>query len=237
MIAAIHQPNYLPWLGFFNKMARSDVFVLFDDVQLVRGKSFVTRNRVKIPNNIQWLTVPVKDKGDLIQIKDDRINQDGKWQKSHWRTIQLAYARASYFKKYQSGFSQIYATPWESLQELNIALINLIKDLLGIGTRLVLSSEMSIRSEGSRKIMAILRELNADCYLSGEGKGSKRYIDEEEFRQNNIELIFQGFEHPAYGQLWGDFVPNLSVIDLLFNEGEKSRDIIMQRSLKPSLIG
>ena len=85
--------------------------------------------------------------------------------------------------------------------------------------------------------MAILRELNADCYLSGEGKGSKRYIDEEEFRQNNIELIFQGFEHPAYGQLWGDFVPNLSVIDLLFNEGEKSRDIIMQRSLKPSLIG
>lgn len=226
MIAAIHQPNHLPWLGYFNKMARSDVFVLFDDVQLVRGKSFVTRNSVKTANGVQWLTVPVKEKGELVLIKDALIAQDGKWPKKHWRTIQLSYKKAPYFDRYEAKFSQIYEASWEKVSELNVSLIKLIKELLGIKTTLVLSSEINIEAKGTEKIISIVRELKADQYLTGEGEGSKRYVTEEEFKKNNIELIYQHFEHPVYHQLWGDFVPNLSVIDLLFNEGEKSLEIL-----------
>ncbi len=226
MIVAIHQPNYLPWLGYFNKMARSDVFVLFDDVQLVRGKSFATRNRVKTANDVQWLTVPVKEKGELVLIKDALIAQDGKWQKKHWRAIQLAYKKAPYFDRYEAKFSQIYDASWEKLNELNVTLIKLIKDLIGIKTTFILSSEMNIEAKGAEKIISIVRELKADKYITGEGEGSKRYVAEEEFKKNNIELIYQHFEHPVYHQLWGDFVPDLSVIDLLFNEGEKSLEIL-----------
>lgn len=227
MIVAVHQPNYLPWLGYFNKMARSDVFVLFDDVQLVRGKSFVTRNRVKTANGVQWLTVPVKEKGELKLIKDVLTVQDGKWQRKHWRTIQLSYKKTPYFDRYEAKFSQIYDASWEKLSELNITLIKLIKDLMGINTMLILSSEMTIEARGAEKIISIVRELKADKYITGEGEGSKRYIVEEEFKKSNIELIYQRFEHPTYHQLWGEFVPNLSIIDLLFNEGEKSLEILM----------
>ena len=190
----------------------------------------MTRNQVKTANNVQWLTVPVKEKGELRLIKDAVIVQDGKWQKKHWRTIQLSYKKAPYFDRYEAEFSQIYDAFWEKLNELNVTLIKLIKDLMGINTTLVLSSEMNIEAKGGEKIISIVRELKADKYITGEGKGSKRYIAEEEFKKNNIELIYQQFEHPSYHQLWGDFVPNLSIIDLLFNEGEKSLEILMGTS-------
>ena len=229
MIVSIHQPNYLPWLGFFHKMTESDVFVLFDDVQLVRGKSFVVRNRVKTANGVQWLTVPVKEKGELRLIKEALIVQDGKWQKKHWKTIQLSYKKAPYFDRYEAEFSQIYDTSWEKLSELNVTLIKLIKNLMGINTTLVLSSEMNIEARGAEKILSIIKELKANKYITGEGKGSRRYIIEEDFKNNNIELIYQGFKHPVYHQLWGDFVPNLSIIDLLFNEGDRSLQILKGR--------
>lgn len=229
MIVSIHQPNYLPWLGFFHKMAESDVFVLFDDVQLVRGKSFVVRNRVKTANGVQWLTLPIEGKGELRLIKEALIVQDGKWQKKHWKTIQLSYKKAPYFDGYEAKFSQIYNASWENLSELNVTLIKLIKTLLGINTTLVLSSEMNIEARGAEKILSIIKELEADKYITGEGKGSRRYIIEEDFKNNNIELIYQGFKHPVYHQLWGDFVPNLSIIDLLFNEGDRSLQILKGR--------
>lgn len=230
MIAAIHQPNYLPWSGFFNKMARSDIFVVFDDVQLPRGKSFETRNRVKAANGVEWLTVPVADKSELDLIKDAMIVQDGKWPTKHWKTIQLAYKRATYFNRYEEAFSQIYSVPWAKLCQLNVAIIKLINELLGLNTKIVFSSQMGIEARGTDKIMSILRELKADKYLTGEGKGSKRYIVEEEFVKNNIELIYQNFQHPVYRQLWGNFIPGLSVIDLLFNEGERSLEILTRAS-------
>lgn len=227
MIVGIHQPNYLPWLGFFHKMAQCDVFVLFDDVQLVRGKSFMVRNRVKTASGVQWLTVPIQGKGELRLIKDALIVQDGKWQKKHWKTIQLSYKKAPYFDRYEAKLSQIYHASWEKLSEINIALIKLIKELMGISTTLVLSSEMNVEASGTEKILSIIKKLQGDKYITGEGEGSMRYINEEDFKNSNIELIYQRFNHPIYHQLWGDFVPSLSIIDLLFNEGDKSLQILM----------
>jgi len=233
MIVAIHQPNYLPWLGYFHKMAGSDVFVLLDDVQLVRGKSFTTRNRVKTANGVQWLTVPVKEKGELKLIKDTQVVQDGKWQRKHWNAIQLSYKKAPYFDRYERQLAQIYnGCRWENLCELNVTLTELVKNLLAISTKLILSSEMNVAGTGEEKVLSILKALKADKYITGEGDGSKRYVTEEAFEGNDIELIYQKFEHPVYHQLWGDFVPNLSIIDLLLNAGEKSRQILTGERLR-----
>jgi hypothetical protein len=227
MIVSIHQPNYLPWLGYFDKIARSDVFVLLDDVQLVRGKSFTIRNRVKTSNGVTWLTVPVVNKSEQKTIKDNLIVQDGKWQKTHWKTIELSYRKSAYFNRYETMFGQVYQSPWENLSKMNTALIKIVKEQMGISTKLVLSSEIGISETGAEKILSILKALKADKYITGEGEGSKRYIREEDFKANGIELVFQRFQHPTYHQLWGDFIPGLSIIDLLFNEGEKSLPILM----------
>jgi hypothetical protein len=230
MIVGIHQPNYLPWLGFFNKMARSDVFVLFDDVQLVRGKSFMVRNRIKTANGVQWLTVPVQGKSDLVLIKDAVLLQTGKWQQKHWKSIQLSYRKAPFFARYEEKFSQIYQSQVERLCDLNIALIKLIREIMQIKTELVLSSELNIEAKGEEKILAIVKKFKGDRYITGEGAGSQRYVREEDFRESNIELIYQQFRHPIYNQLWGDFISDLSIIDLLFNEGERSLSILMEDS-------
>ncbi|MFC2070226.1 WbqC family protein [Chloroflexota bacterium] len=174
--------------------------------------------------------MPVQGKSDLILIKDALLVQPGKWQKNHWKTIQLSYKKAPYFNLYEGKFSQIYDASWESLNELNITIIKLIKDLLGINAKLVLSSEMNIEARGTEKIISILRKLKADRYITGEGEGSKRYMDEEQFQENDIELIYQRFEHPSYNQLWGAFESNLSIVDLLFNEGERSLPILLGAS-------
>jgi hypothetical protein len=207
-------------------MASCDVFVLLDDVQLVRGKSFTTRNKVKTPGGAQWLTVPVTEKGELKLIKDVLIAQNGKWQQKHWKTLELSYKKAPHFDELEAKFGHIYNVSWENLCELNVALIKLIKDLLGINTILVLSSEMNIKGRGTEKILSIIKELKADKYVTGEGEGSQRYIVEEDFKENGIEVIYQQFKHPTYHQLWGAFAPNLSIIDLLFNEGERSLEIL-----------
>ncbi len=229
MIAAIHQPNYLPWLGYFNKMAKSDVFVILDDVQF-SVQSWQQRNKIKYINESwMWLSVPViRNFGQ--NINDVRINDASNWRKKHWRTIQLSYKKARFFDRYEAEFSRIYDNSWEKLRELNVALIRLIRDLLGIKTTLVLSSDMNIEARGTEKLISVIRELTADKYITGEGGGFERYISEEEFKENSIELIYQHFQHPVYHQLWGEFVPNLSVIDLLFNEGEKSLGILMGAS-------
>jgi hypothetical protein len=229
MIAAIHQPNYLPWLGYFYKMALCDVFVLLDDVQLVRGRSFTTRNKVKTSNGAQWLTVPVTEKGELKLIKDVVIAQDGKWLKKHWKTIELSYKKAPYWNNYSIYFQDVYeGRCWSALSELNITLITKIKAILGLKTKIVLSSELKgISGERSSRNLSICKHLGADTYLSG--TGARNYNDEEEFRKAGVNLIYTDFKHPVYHQLWGDFTPSLSIIDLLFNEGEKSLETLLAR--------
>jgi hypothetical protein len=208
-------------------MAKSDVFVILDDVQLPRGASYVTRNLVKTAGGEQWLTVPIKDRSGLNLIGDVVIAQDGKWQKKHWRTMQRFYAKAPYFGRYATVFRETYEQPWERICELNIALIEAIKDMLGIKTQLVMSSDVDVQDTGAGKILGILKGLKASTYITGGGAGTQRYIREVDFKQHSINLVYQHFQHPVYSQLWGGFIPNLSIVDLLFNAGEESLQILM----------
>ena len=228
MIVSIHQPNYLPWLGFFDKIKRSDLFVIFDDVQFPRGKKhFGHRNQIKTPNGTKWLSVPIKNKSDMVSFNDTIINYDIDWHQEHLRLMELNYKDSPYFNDYYQDLEYIIEGEYESLTELSTDLIRYFMSKLNIRTTIARSSELSSEyQKGSDKIFSILENVNATDYLTGSGPGSQRYIDEEEFKKREISLHWQNYECKEYNQLFGDFIPYLSVVDLLFNHGEKAGEVI-----------
>ncbi|OIK10936.1 hypothetical protein BIV60_19380 [Bacillus sp. MUM 116] len=222
MIIAIHQPNYLPWCGYFHKMLSCDLFVILDDVGFSK-RAITNKNKIKSPDGPRVLSVPLENKNG--QIKDVTTLNDGNWPQKHWGSIQRSYTRASFWKLYQHLFRPIYENPDEKLADLNIRLIEVIRTELGITTPIIRSSEIQgVTGHKGEKIINICKALSATVYLSG--IGAKTYNDEKEFEKNQIHLVYQEFEPPVYQQLWGDFIPNLSAIDLLFNCGPKSKDFI-----------
>jgi hypothetical protein len=224
MIVAIHQPNFIPWTGYFNKINKCDVFVLFDDVQFPRAKTFGNRVEIKTNTGAAWLTVPVTHRGEMNNFNEIEIDNNQGWAKKTAKTIKLAYQKAAHFNDYWEEFETLYMAKYVHLTELNTTLMKFAVDKLGITTKLVASSEILSAKEmsGAEKILAILKELNATEYLSGKGAGSRRYINDADFEAADIKLSWQNYDPKPYRQLWGDFAPNLSIIDLLFNEGPDS---------------
>jgi hypothetical protein len=227
-IIAIHQPNYIPWPGFFYKILRSDAFVLLDTVQFSR-RSFTHRNRVKgSGSNVIWLTVPVYKKGRFYQkINEVEINKTEKWQKNHMGTLQMNYANAPFFHYYRDALQEIYARKWERLVDLNLELLSFVMEGLGIKKERMIASEMDIRGEKTELLVSIVKELKGDIYLSG--SGARNYIDEQMFKRENIRLSYYQYGSFVYPQLWGKFIPNLSILDLLFNCGKESRNLIERK--------
>jgi len=228
MIVSIHQPNYLPWLGFFDKINRSDVFVLFDDVQFPRGKKhFGHRNKIKTNVGDKWLTVPIKNKSDLVPFNDTIINYETDWQQQHCNLIREFYKKSNFFLDYYENISNIIMEKHNSLTALSAKLILYFMKELEINTEVKYSSELAAGDlNGGEKIFNILENLGATDYVTGTGPGSMRYIDKDKFNKRGIKLHWQFYEHPKYLQLHGEFIPYLSIIDLLFNWGSDSMDII-----------
>lgn len=221
MRVGIHQPNYLPWVGYFNKMKDCDVFVIFDDVQLPTGRNFETRSLIKTNQGMLWLTIPIKGRNNYLLIRDAEF-ADNYWKAKHLKSIQIAYAKAPFFKDYIGDLEDIYNVYCSSLRDFNIMLIEYLAGKLGIKPQFVKSSTISSGLRGEEKILEIIKSFGADEYISGTGTGSKRYIREEDFEKANVKLIWQDFQNTVYPQLHGKFVPKLSVIDLLFNAGPGS---------------
>jgi hypothetical protein len=223
MIIAIHQPNYLPWLGFFYKMAMCDIFIL-NDYSLHSSSSFTHRNKVKSSQGVVTLTVPLSKKE--VRIRDVVISEDGRWRRKHWRTIKQCYRPSPYWARYADEFQSIYEQSWGRLYDLNVALIKLIRKHLGVDTPLLVATELdSYCGTGTEPMVNVCRALGADVYLSG--FGGKNYMDEDMFRRAGIAVRYYDFVHPTYRQLYGAFMPNLSTIDLLFNHGEDSLGILL----------
>jgi hypothetical protein len=223
--AAIHQPNFLPWLGYFHKISMVDKFVFFDDVQFPRGKTYGNRVKIRTNNGEAWITVPVLSKGDMQNFNEILINNTFPWQRKILKTIELSYKKAGSFAKYYEGFSKVFLKEYEKLTDLNIALIRYFSEALGLKVSFYLSSEIETQpgDNAEDKILGILKHLGADVYVSGSGAGSRRYIDESRFESEKIGIVWQKFNSPVYPQLWGgDFLPDLSIIDLLFNCGPES---------------
>lgn len=232
MILSVHQPHYIPWLGYVDKIARSDCFIFLDEVQY-KPREFQNRNLIRAPKGGQWLTVPVLNKGRSRQkIKDVAVDNTQHWQQRHAHALKSCYAAAPFFAEHEGFLREVYACQWERLSALNIFMIKYVLTYLGIKTPLYLESEIKTAARGTERIIELCGAMRCDAYLSG--AGGRAYLDEDAFRRAGITLVYQEFSHPVYRQLFASsgsgFIPNMSVLDLLFNEGARSREILGLRS-------
>ena len=225
MIVAVHQPQYLPWLGYFDKIRRADVFCYLDNVQYKKN-DWQNRNRVKTARAWQWITVPVCYRYPQ-KIFEVTINNTVNWKHKHLQALITNYGRAPYFKDYRDLFEAVYARDWVSLAELNIYLVEKLRTALKLKDRPTLrASDFDLSEDPTDRLVDICKALNADTYLSG--RDGTRYMDLERFKQAGISVIVQDFRHPVYPQVSKGFQSHLSVVDLLFNCGPKALEIIAE---------
>lgn len=229
MRAVVLQPTYLPWMGYFELIDATDVYVVFDHVQFVK-KGWQQRNRIKTPNGVIWLTIPVKKAPRGTRICDIEIS----WEREnplekHWETIAFGYGKAPYFNKYKFLFEEIYSKRYTLLRDLNVELIKTICNILGIKTKILFSSELNLSDEDmgkTEKIVNLCKKVGI-TYLY-DGKSAQDFIDLSLFEKEKIQIAFQDFHHPTYPQRYGDFIPYMSVIDLLLNTGEDAISYIRE---------
>jgi len=228
MTVATHQPIFLPWPGFFFKVMKSDCMVLLDDVQFPQGRGWVNRNRLKNEQGELWLTVPVWKKGRGLQIiREVEICNETEWRKKHLQGIRQSYANAPYLKEYFPILESIYRENNRLLIELNLNIIKFFWGALALKTELYLQSELGVAGKGTELIINICKHLQADTYITF--PIVEKYLDVSQMNQSKIQIKFSSFHPPVYPQLWGEFIYNLSTLDMLLNCGEKSRDIIASK--------
>jgi len=230
MILTGHQPNYLPYPGFFDKVARADRFLVVDNVQFVKRGSFgwMHRNRIRTDSSQgwDWLSVPVLTKGRYTQrINEAAIDPSTPWARKHWLAIEWNYRQARYFKAYADPLRELYERPWTGFCDLACAFLELLLRLLGIPRTFERTSVLAIEGESTGLVLAMCKAAGADTYLSG--IHGRDYLDAAEFERQGVRLGFQEYRCPVYPQCRsGTFVPNLSVIDLLFNCGPASLEVL-----------
>lgn len=229
MTVAIHQPNFLPWIGYFHKILLSDSFVFFDDVQFPRGKSFGYRTSIKTEKGAQWVSVSVANKSEMKNY-NQTIYSETDWKAKSLGLIHHNYQSSLFFSEIFPIIESEITANHSSLSELNTDLIIAISRYMKIDTKFHFSSAIcdGIDYEGLDKIVYIVQQLNSDIYLSGSGAGSRRYIDESLFHEKQIALEWQEFDIKPYDQQFGDFIPNLSILDLVMNHGPKSTELLLK---------
>jgi len=228
MILTAHQPVYLPWLGLFHKIAISDLYCYFDIVQYQR-KDYNNRNKIKTHNGDIWLSVPVRSSGRLnSKINDIEIINNG-WNKKHIRSIELNYSKAKYFEKYFNGIKKILLNDYKYLSDLNYDILKYGLHALNIDTKVIKASDYDFSGSKSDLVLDMCVKLSADLYIFG--KQGKEYANTDSFLDKSILTIFQDYKHPAYRQLHGDFIPNMCFLDLIFNHGSNSYNLLMLKNI------
>jgi hypothetical protein len=229
MIVAIHQPNYLPWCGYFAKIAAADVFVVLDDVPLSNGRSFVSRTEIASPHGKQWLTVPVARTRDA-PIAEARF-ADQRWPARHVRTLQAMYGHASYAPTLLTGLQALYASPGERLAEFNLALLRHLLHILGIGTPVVRASQLQVGGTGSQHLLGLVQAVGGTAYLSG--PSGQRYLDPGPFADARVAIRYGQYEPQPYPRGRLAFVPALSILDALFHIGSAQTRALLSYRLRP----
>lgn len=222
MIVAIHQPNYLPWLGYFHKISAVDTFVFFDNVQMPIGKSFVSRNRIKTPQGAHWLTVPTHRDSDGRPIAETGI-QPGNWPRKHLMTIRTAYAGSPWLEPLLDALQREFGTGEGTIADLNIRLVRMCVGFMGLtAVKFLRATEMGLESNGAESVYEILERAGAKTYVTGAGAGTQRTINEDVLANRGIEVRYLPGAYPPYTQRHGAFIENLSILDALLNCGPEN---------------
>ncbi|MEM4244860.1 MAG: WbqC family protein [Candidatus Nanoarchaeia archaeon] len=232
-VMAAHQPNFIPYLGFFDKMQNSDIFVIRDEVLFVE-RDFHHRNRIRINGNdnnnnpqFKWLTVPVRQVEDYIKhqtIKRETKQKNRPWNVLMLHDIKVNYERSPYFKQYFPLIEGIFDNSDEKLITLNMKIINFLREAFGIKTEVIMATDLGLKpehyekSDASEDLVAICKAVKANVYLSG--AGGKNYLNLEPFKREGIEVRFQDYKHPVYPQQYPGFLPYMGAIDALFCVGK-----------------
>jgi hypothetical protein len=226
---AVLQPGYLPWLGFFDQFQRSDCFIFYDDVQYDKN-GWRNRNRIKSTSGEpHWLTVPVRVRSLSQLLTETEIDNRQPWARKHLGTIRQFYGSAPYLNRYLPELEHLLlGNKWERLCDLDLAVIKLMCEWLGLKGQTMRSSELSIDGNRSERLINFCLHVGANHYLSG--NAAREYLDVELFATRGIEVEWQNYKHPTYRQQNGSFVPFLSALDLIFNCGETSAKIISEES-------
>jgi hypothetical protein len=228
MIVSIHQPAYLPWLGYFHRVAISDAHVVLDHVQFEKN-SFINRNKIRTADGWCWLTVPVKTAGKFgnLPINEVELVNDRQWAASHWETLRLNYSKATFFAQHATFFRTLYSRAWIKLAELTAEVNRYLLDAFGVTTKLYFSSQMNVSGRKAELLLNLCRELGATTYLSG--PLGRNYLGEELFHRSNIAVQYDDYQPPAYAQAYRGFEPNMAAIDLLFNMGPSARQSLLKK--------
>jgi hypothetical protein len=224
VILSAHQPQYLPWLGYFDKIAGSDLFV-FVDLAQYKKREYQNRNYIKGPKEKILLTVPVKTIGRYYQaIKDVEIDNEQPWQKKHWNRLRTYLGKSPYWKLYSPGLSEFYHTRFDNLCDLNIKMTYWFLEQLGIRKTIIRESELETSTTSTERLIEICKKSGAKYYYSG--AGGKDYLNEQRFIEEGLCLRYQDFKHPSYPQQYNDFLSHLSIVDLLMNVGPESLNVL-----------
>ena len=216
-IITIHQPDFLPWLGFFDRWRRSDLYVALDDVQFLR-RGWHHRDKIKTAQGPTWLTVPVKSKGRYDQlIRDVELDNGEPWRRKHLNALRGAYGKSPAFDRVFPRLEAVYGRDHSRLVDFSLDLLETLGEMLGIKTPIRLSSELALESSRTQRLVDLVKAHGGNVYLTG--TGSRAYLEEELFQKEGIEVWWQEFEHPRYPQVHSGFEPGLSAVDYLMQCG------------------
>jgi hypothetical protein len=228
---AIHQPNYIPWIGFFQKIAQADVFVILDTADFTKN-GIIHRNKIRTKEGWMWLTIPIENKYKEVSIKDVQLPEDSAWWGRHWRLIIGNYGRAKCFIEHKEFFEKIFSEKkYAKLQELNEAIIFYLFKCFNIHPKIIRSSELKLDISLAKTDLNIelVKQAGGNVYISG--MGGKEYIEIEKFEKEGIELKYFEFRPFTYQQRWEGFEPNMSALDLLFNETDIVKKVFSEKNV------
>jgi len=227
MIVAAHQPHYLPWLGYLDKLAKCDLFVVMDDLQY-ETQNFQNRQRMKLADGPHWLTIPLARGAQTDRVLDKRIDNTGRggrhhWQHRHRRTLEVHYGAAPCFERYAADLEDIYVRRWDWLVDVDLHILDLARKWLGVTVPIVRASSLGLTGAKTDRILSLCAATGASTYLSG-GGGSRDYLDIVRLTHAGVTTIWQRFTHPTYPQGYPGlgFASHLGFLDLLFHCGPDS---------------
>ncbi|HYC36514.1 MAG TPA: WbqC family protein [Usitatibacter sp.] len=230
MLVAVHQPHYVPWLGYLDRMVKADLFIVLDHVQFER-RNYQNRTKIRLEGEGKWLTVPVvqvSQKETILEKAIDNSEEGSRaWGPNHFKTMRYAYRKAPYFEQYAPQLQQILEARWDKLVDLNLAMLDFVREAFEVRTPLRRSSQMRAEGAKSELLLNLCREVApGSTFLGGLG-GSRDYLNHEAFAREGIGVKWQDFKHPVYPQCGEEpFMPGLMSLDALFNCGPRAVELL-----------